>query len=404
MATAKIILYKSKKKSDGRYPVALRVIQDRKPKYSFIEWIFENDWDVAKGKVKKTHPNSKRINFAITAKENAINNLFMEDEINGMNRSSAELIDFVNGKSRKSVFFPFAQEYLDLLVKARRYTVASADKARIKVFKEFAQNDHLTFQEIDRGLLERLKGYLISERGVGERTVMNYYVLIRTLFNKAIDAQMVNRKYYPFGRGGIKIKYPDTVKVGLVESEIIRIRDLDLEKGTEEWHVRNQFLFSFYLAGVRISDVLRMKWQDIQDGRLQYKMGKNNKVDSLAIPKPAEEILSEYKSEKIQKGDYIFPELKKAKDGDIQDVYRKIRTANKKFNKLLKGIAEKADIDKPLTTHIARHSFGSISRDKIPTKILQKLYRHSSPVTTDAYQRNFNNEGTDDALSSVIDF
>ena len=61
-------------------------------------------------------------------------------------------------------------------------------------------------------------------------------------------------------------------------------------------------------------------------------------------------------------------------------------------------------IDKPLTMHIARHTFGDISGDRIPIQMLQKLYRHSSITTTVAYQANFIHRDTDEALDAVVDF
>ena len=54
--------------------------------------------------------------------------------------------------------------------------------------------------------------------------------------------------------------------------------------------------------------------------------------------------------------------------------------------------------------HITRHRFGNISEDKIPVKMLQKLYLDSSLTTTIMYQSNFNYKETDQALDSVINF
>jgi len=103
-------------------------------------------------------------------------------------------------------------------------------------------------------------------------------------------------------------------------------------------------------------------------------------------------------------GDFVFPEMKNANLKVPKDVYNKVKTANKKFNKYLGQIAEKAEINKKLTMHIARHSFGNISGDKISIQMLQKLYRHSSVTTTINYQANFMHKETDDALEKVINF
>ena len=96
--------------------------------------------------------------------------------------------------------------------------------------------------------------------------------------------------------------------------------------------------------------------------------------------------------------------MKKADFKSPKDVLAKTKTANKKFNKYLVNIAKKAEIDKKLTMHIARHTFGKISGDKIPIQTLQRLYRHSSITTTIQYQANFIHKDFDDALDSVINF
>ena len=54
--------------------------------------------------------------------------------------------------------------------------------------------------------------------------------------------------------------------------------------------------------------------------------------------------------------------------------------------------------------HIARHTFGDISGERISLQMLQKLYRHSSITTTIGYQANFIHKDADEALDAVIGF
>ena len=98
----------------------------------------------------------------------------------------------------------------------------------------------------------------------------------------------------------------------------------------------------------------------------------------------------------------VFPELNKENTDTENAIYKKIRYANKKYNNWLKRLAEEVGIEKKVTCHIARHSFGNISGDKIPIQMLQKLYRHSDITTTINYQQAFINKDTDDALELVI--
>jgi integrase len=185
---------------------------------------------------------------------------------------------------------------------------------------------------------------------------------------------------------------------------VLAIEQLDLTVGSKEWHTRNVWLLSFYLAGIRVADVLETKWEDIQDGRLRYRMNKNQKVVSLKIPDKVLVILSYYEPYRALNSGYVFPELKDVNEKDSKAVLAAIRNANKTLNKYLKRIAKLAKINKNITMHISRHTFGNISGDKISVQMLQKLYRHSSITTTVNYLANFISKDIDDALDAVIDF
>lgn len=404
MASSKILLYKSKQKSDGRYPIVVRVIKDRRPKYIYIDWVFEKDWNDATHQVRSTHPNSKRLNNLILKKLAEASDLILESESQKKDFTAGQITRMMKGKRKETTFFKLAGEFIADLEKTAKYNRASADEARINVFKEFLGGVDIDFSEIDIPLLKRLGVYLISKRDVNERTVMNYYITIRTLFNRAISEGIVEQKYYPFGKNKIRIKIQNSIKIGLDEDEIKKIEGLDLQKGTTIWHTRNVFMFSFYFAGMRISDVLRTKWSDIQNDRFYYTMGKNKKGDSLMIPQKISEIIAHYKTDETKQEDFIFPELKKANLKDSKDVYTKIKTAVRKFNDNLVNIASLAKINKKLTNHISRHSFGNIAGDKVSPQMLQKLYRHTSLATTIGYQGNFIHKNADEALNAVIGF
>ncbi|WP_458627203.1 site-specific integrase [Winogradskyella sp. PC D3.3] len=76
---------------------------------------------------------------------------------------------------------------------------------------------------------------------------------------------------------------------------------------------------------MRIADVLRTRWSDINDNRLQYRMGKNSKLISIKISQKALLILDKYKADKRSEIDFIFPELKKADLNEAKDVFNKIK-------------------------------------------------------------------------------
>ena len=71
-------------------------------------------------------------------------------------------------------------------------------------------------------------------------------------------------------------------------------------------------------------------------------------------------------------------------------------------NQNLKHVAQATEITKPLSMHLARHTFGNLSGDRISIQMLQKLYRHSSITTTIGYQANFIHKDADEALDAVV--
>jgi site-specific recombinase XerD len=58
------------------------------------------------------------------------------------------------------------------------------------------------------------------------------------------------------------------------------------------------------------------------------------------------------------------------------------------MNAYLKEIADLAKITKPLTTHIARHTFASLSlNNHVPLESIQKMLGHSDIKTTQIYAK-----------------
>ncbi|WP_245760484.1 site-specific integrase [Salegentibacter flavus] len=70
----------------------------------------------------------------------------------------------------------------------------------------------------------------------------------------------------------------------------------------------------------------------------------------------------------------------------------------------MKRIASQCEIDKNLSNHIVRHSFGNIAGDRIHPLMLQKLHRHSDLKNHPELPGQFIHRDADDALDSVINF
>ncbi len=402
MASSIKVVLRKKKNQDGTYPLAIRITVDRKTTYVYLGYsLQESEWDDKSQKVKKIHLNSTRLNNLILKKKADASDGLISLQSQTKN-VSLETVRIQIKPKAGSTFFAQADIFISNFREAGKYNREKSEQSRIDSFKTFLNNQDIAFIDITIPLLNKFRAWLKGTRKVSERTIVNHLLVIRTIYNQAIKAGVIGDKSYPFGKEKIVIKFPDSVKIGLISDEVRLIEKLDLSDKEYLNHARNIWLFSFYFAGVRISDVLRMKWSDFQNDRLYYAMGKNLKAGSLKIPAKALAIIEQYRNDK-RKHDLIFPELKILDDlTDTYNVQRKIAHAIKRLNTALAKIAQRAGFTKPLTMHISRHTFGGISGERIPVQMLQKLYRHSNITTTIGYQSNFVNKMADDALDAVL--
>ena len=399
MATVKIVL-RQKLNKEGTLPLAIRITKDRKSSFITLDYrIKEADWDEANQRVKKSHPNSTRLNNYLITKLAEANDKALELETAKPVVSAKAVSQKIKPKTGDTVFKQ-ADLFIQRLKDDGKYNRWNSEKSNVKHLKEFLKSD-IAFQDLTESVLKRFKAHLISKIGASERTAVNNWITVRSIFSQAIKEGACDAKYYPFGRGKLQIKFPDSKKIGLSIEEVSRIENANLDKDAN--HARNLWLISFYFAGMRVSDVLRLKWSDFQDGRLYYAMGKNRKGDSLKVSEKVLSILEQYREIKDEKTDLIFEELRKIDITNRFEMEKAISTRINSIDRYLReDVRKAATISKPLTMHISRHTFGNISGDKIPIQMLQKLYRHSDIKTTIGYQSNFIHQDVDDALETVI--
>lgn len=140
-----------------------------------------------------------------------------------------------------------------------------------------------------------------------------------------------------------------------------RLRKADM--GTESLdRVRDLFVFQTFtcLSYVDMAAFDYSQCKDIGDDRKMYTgvRGKTHQGFSFLLLKPAMDVLRKY--------DYKLPLL-----------------SNVKYNEYLKVCAQMAGIDKPLTSHWARHTGATILLNEgLDMETVAKILGHSSPRIT----------------------
>ncbi|MEZ4784812.1 MAG: site-specific integrase [Candidatus Kapaibacterium sp.] len=402
--------------------------KDRKTSFIHLGYhILEKDWDATLQRVRKSHPNAARLNNLLEKKRAEANDIVLEFETQ-KKQASVNVIKRTIKPEADALFFAQARLHLERLKGAGKYSTWHSRETHIRVLQAFLLGSEsvmdqlnarslakhhyrkpilsgtdVPFSQIDIGIVNRFLYYLRSERNLKERTIVAYQETIMAVFRQAVTEGVIDKKYIPFGKDKIRIKIVQTQKLGLSREDVERLETVDLPHPSHAL-VRDMWLISFYFAGMRVSDVLRMRWSQLKDGRLHYVMGKNKKPVSLKIPDKARAILDLYKDETTTPDDFVFRFMKGHEETtDKFEFNRRIGAATSQIDRLLnRRIAPAAEIEGKLTMHLARHTFATLAGDKIPIQMLQKLYRHSNVLTTIGYQANFVNKDADEALDAVL--
>ena len=94
---------------------------------------------------------------------------------------------------------------------------------------------------------------------------------------------------------------------GLSSMELTKLTNLPLKENTDRWNARNAWLFAMYQGGIRIGDIIQLRWRNIVGARLIYTMSKNGKQVNMILVQDAVRILKLYQKEGQRSAHYIFP-------------------------------------------------------------------------------------------------
>ena len=390
MATIKLRLKKQQTLSDGTHPIVLQIIVNRKKRIVKTgHSCMENQWDEKENIVNRKYPNSVNLNNVLRGKLYEAERKMLDLEAGNKPYTLDDLVDNISGKKYERKLFEYTDEVIAKLKKESRDGNADVYQTCLNVFKKFRKKRDLEFADIDYKMLKDFEGYLNGE-GVKINTISNYMRTLRALINRAIKEGVAPETAYPFKL--YKIKNEKTQKRAISKKEINKIRDLKLPKDSPLELARDIFMFSFYLRGMNLIDILNLKVSDINVDRVQYKRKKTKQLFSIKLNEASINIIKKYNDLTDPKS-FIFPIIVR-KD----NTYLDYQNFKRWINKALNNMAKKAKIKTPLTTYVARHAWATIAkREGISTAIISEGLGHDSENTTQIYLDSFDNKVLDDA-------
>ncbi|MCW9705216.1 site-specific integrase [Fodinibius salsisoli] len=405
-ATFKGTLKKDKRKSNLEYPVYLRITYNRNNRYYHLGFsVLETDWKQKTGRVKSKHYSSEVFNNRIERAEHKGQVAFfeLEDEIGRENITAKMILDRMHGKNHND-FFEYAEKRIKRLKNNDQVSQRKQHRTVVNKLKHFTKSEVLPFEKITLQFVNDFEDFLSTKYDNAVNTIHANLKIFRRILNYAIKEDLMAFEDNPFHKK--KLKKERTEKTKLSLDEIKAIHSVEAEKGTRIFDAKNLFLFSFYCAGIRFSDVANLKWNNIKDSTLSYTMDKTGKTKTIPLVMQAIDILNHYgyKSNNNNSDHYLFPLLDNNDDyTDFAYQKRQIGSKNALINKYLKKVAKSADINKNVSFHIARHSFADYARkSKMDLYTISKALGHSNLQTTEKYLKNFDQDGLTEEMNQLF--
>jgi integrase len=402
MISIKTVLRK-KKLSDDKYPIYLRITKERKSIFFRTPYTSpENEWDNKQGKFNKNSNNYLLKNKLLLK--------FLDRATDVITGIEQEKVYYDLGEVEKALRIetnptinnvaPFWQEIISELELAGRTGNARIHSQTLKSIKKFHNNKELKFQQITPEFLEKYEAWLRSkggtDGGIGVRMRS-----IRGIFNSAINRGRIKENIYPFKIYKISKLKGKGIKKALTLEDVHKITDLDLSKYPTLIDTRNYFVFSFYTRGMNFADMITLKWSDISEDRIYYTRSKTKKNFQIKALPPVQEILDYYKKRK-NNTDYVFPILLE-NNMTYSHLENRRSKVLKRYNKRLKEISTLCNIEKPISSYVARHSYANCLKQKgVATDIISESMGHQNVAITQAYLKELDNSLIDEAMEVLL--
>jgi len=405
--TVGITQLKRKRKSDGTIPLYIRITENKQTRYLSTGLAIEPKyWNSRKQEVRGTHPLCDLYNQEL--KERLFEIEQKKIELNKDGNLTVSKLKESAAYHDSELLISQAKKYHESLEGTERFHEWKKFGVLLNNLTDFIGTRRVKVAMIDAEFIEEFQDYLLTRvtvdkdgnpKGNGNNTVRRKLTSLKGFTNSLIKSKELGID--PFLKVE-KVSEAAVEKTKLTFEQIEAIRKLDLTVGTNLWHVRNYFLFSFFNAGIRFGDLCMLKWKNIIDQRLVYVMSKTNQQKSIKIVPQVNQILNCYRPDDIDENDYIFPLLKKQYESPFE-LRRKISSLNVMTNKRLKVIAKMANIQATVSFHVSRHSFAQHAlKNGLDLYDISKALGHSSLTVTEGYLKSFDEEKLDKSMAVLF--
>ena len=370
-STYKIFLRTDNENIDGSHSLYLLFTSNRKLKKIALHIKVKiKDWDEKKFQVKKSDPESFRKNKYIRKYDEKAktitDNYFFENKLLSVDEFERS---FKNNSFGSTCFYEFIENEMKTLI-IKDGTIKDYVK-QISKLKSFRPD--LSFNDIDYKFIQEydyhLKNGRIKENN--KNTRLNSMKFLKQVINKAIKKGVVKEnpfKQFPLGR--MEGNKEHLTKAELDTLEALLIKD---ELNPNQTKVLKYFLFACY-TGLRYQDIFDLKYKDLYPDTIDGIEYKFIEIDMHKTGKPVDIPILPFAEKFLIDG---LPNQK------LFHVF-----TNQSTNRHLKDVMKKANINKEISFHCARHTLGCTGSDLgMRIEVISAILGHTDLKTTQVYTK-----------------
>jgi integrase len=385
--TANLILFPQPTKKG--YPIKIRIIENRKSHYINLKFYIpvahkDRFWNSKKNELRKNYEHYE-----------AVQEEYAEQlKLRGLMNDEGIMSD--EGVTTDDSFIKYFQAFIDTLEFKKQYGMKQKCRSvinHVKYYVDSIGKNDLKFSDIDIDFLNSFQLYLIK-KDIAPISQKGYFEKIRRILNKAIVEDKYNPRRHPFS--AFEFGKIHTHTKCLEKDEFEYLKDFR-PKSLVAKQTQSKFIFQYYAYGMRVSDLLLIKWSSIYEkgSRLKFEMFKTKHMLDISINVALLNILFELAGEieinnlrrqykwhtKTPQVEPFYDHIRrtlnhlstdpKTKDKRIfsdlngyvdKELYSKLQYASSKYNRDLKTLSKELNeptkqFDFYLTSHIARHTF-----------------------------------------------
>lgn len=312
------------------------------------------------GSIVIKHDDCDRLNNTLSSAKKKVERLLIAMDVDEEAITMQSFTARFEGKTKPTSFIEFM--YNCICKRQIRDSTKRAHLAAWETVKKFGRMR--TFADLTPETLKRFDDFLRDEDPTRSQvTIHGYHKRVKPYILEANRLRYI--EYSPYDvfevpRGNSKEREP------LNQYELNRLRAAELPSKLER--VRDVFIFGCY-TGLSYSDICLFRFDKdvVQSNGMYYIDGERLKTGTkfyTPLLKPAIEVLQKY--------DYRLP-----------------MTSIQKYNDYLHVIEAKLELKKPLTSHIARHTFATtvtLAND-VPIETVSRMLGHKDIKTTQIYAK-----------------